>query len=123
MRQLCKRQSGLNSEVLHRGSEEGRGLAKKITAVVNEVLSEEACAGPKSLSQVPQQQPVATREHSLCFNIGNSRMMASLLAELKPGRMQGRHDHVVALGTHHSDFSASCTLEQMPERSPVSRRP
>ncbi|CAK0782351.1 hypothetical protein CVIRNUC_005644 [Coccomyxa viridis] len=34
-----------------RGSEKGQGLAKKITAVVNEVLSEEACAGPKSLSQ------------------------------------------------------------------------
>ena len=84
-------QGGLSSEVLHRGSEEGRGLAKKITTVVNEVLSEEACAGPKSLSQVPQQQPVAIPEFRLCFNIGNSRMMASLLAELKRGRMQGRH--------------------------------
>ena len=52
---------GTNQDVLRRGSEEGRGLAKKITAVVNEVLSEEASAGPKSLGQVPQQQPLAVR--------------------------------------------------------------
>ena len=59
MCQLCGCQGGLSSEVLHRGSEKGQGLAEKITAAVNEVLSEEACAGPKSLSQVPQQQPIA----------------------------------------------------------------
>ena len=57
---------GLDSRMLYRGSEEGRGLAKKITAVVNEVLSEEASAGPKSLSQVPQQQPVATLKSATC---------------------------------------------------------
>lgn len=110
MCQLCGCQGGLSSEVLHRGSEKGQGLAKKITAVVNEVLSEEACAGPKSLSQVPQQQLVAIPELSLWFNIGNSTMMASLLAELRPDRMQGRHDHIIVRGAHQSRFFASCML-------------
>ena len=107
---LCDCQGGRNSEVLHRGSEEGQGLAKKITAVVNEVLSEEACAGPKSLSQVRQQQPLPLPELSLCSDIGNSTVMASLLAELKPGRMQGRHDHIVARSADQSKFFNSCML-------------
>lgn len=37
---------------VHRQSEEGQKLASRITALVNETLSEEASAGPNSLSQV-----------------------------------------------------------------------
>ena len=37
--------------VLCRNSDEGKGLAAKITALVNETISAEANAGPNSLSQ------------------------------------------------------------------------